>query len=102
MLFRSICSSCNFVHSNGAGQFYTDCANPLGTYTQSTALEAALAYGGSNTFATCATGEAAVISSKATGFGVWVYTGSLAGHVFVSTDPLAPFVCPSQSSQTWN
>jgi hypothetical protein len=101
------CSSCSFVHSNGAGQSYTDCGNPLGTpgnpatYNLTMAQEAARAFSPNGTPASVSCNGAAAISVVGNGLitvGVWVYQGPLAGSLVIS--PLA--ACPTQLSTTWN
>lgn len=100
--------SCTLLHSNGAGQSYNDCSDPLGTpgnastYNLKMAQEAAAAYSSAAPTSVSCNGAGAIVASSSSGFSVWVYQGSLAGYVFVSLDPLGAFACPSQSSPTWN
>jgi hypothetical protein len=105
---NGVCSSCSFVHSNGAGQSYTDCTNPLGTpgnpatYSLTMAQEAATVYshGGGVSSTSCNGAAAVTASGLALGtFGVWVYQGALAGYVQFS---LGSATCPTTSSATWN
>ena len=104
---NGVCSSCSFVHSNGAGQSYSDCTNPLGTpgnpatYNLTMAQEAARAFSPNATPASVSCNGAAAISASGNGLatiGVWVYQGPLAGSMVIS--PLA--ACPTQLSTTWN
>ena len=107
--------SCNptptCTHSNGVGQNYTDCPDPLGvpgdaaTYSIGMALDAANAYiqanGGtaSPNITTCGDGSAAVEVSMPGMNVVWDTTGRAAGHVLFSVT--AP-TCPTFLSATWN
>jgi len=104
---NGVCSNCSFVHSNGAGQSYTDCANPLGTpgnaatYNLTMAQEAARAFSPNGTPTSLSCNGAAAISVVGNGLitvGVWVYEGPLAGSMGIS--PLV--ACPTQLSSTWN
>jgi hypothetical protein len=102
------CAACSAQHSNGTGQSYTDCSDPLGTpgnpatYNLTMATEAATAFAGSGTFTvTTCNGTGVVVAYTSTSFAVWSYQGSTAGYVFLA-GILNPIACPSQSSPTWN
>jgi hypothetical protein len=94
-----------FTHSNGLGQNYYD-TNPLNTYSQTTASEAANAWDPSGTLTTGVTcsGEAAVqmINAANTAVAVWVYgSGPLQGTVVLNTANTTP-TCPLASDPSWN
>jgi hypothetical protein len=95
------------VHSNGLGQTYLNSA-PLGTpgnpstYTLSMANGAATAWPPSGTiFTGTCSGAGAVLKLTATSAAVWVYTGTLAGHVRLNSANNTAF-CPNGSSPVWN
>jgi hypothetical protein len=95
------------LHSNGLGQTYAD-AMPLGTpgnaltYNATMANEAAAAWppAGTTTSAIC-TGASAIWKQTTTSSAVWIYTGALAGHVFLNVASNAG-VCPTVSDPEWN
>lgn len=102
------CSSCGFQHSNGLGESYTDCANPLGTpgnpatYNVTMAQEAANAFPRAGAPSSTSCNGAGAVMAFGSSLGtvvIWVYQGALAGYVQGSA--LSP-TCPTTSSPTWN
>jgi hypothetical protein len=99
---------CQLSHSNGLGQTYLDCGNPLGTpgnaatYNATMATEAATsAFSGTVSIlpAACA-GASAALNQSGTACGVWTYNGTAAGYVHY--DPGA-CVCPiAGADPRWN
>ncbi len=95
-------------HSNGLGQVYSDCGNPLGTpgagntYNQTMANEAATAWtvAGTITVGTCST-NSVVIKNATAGFActVWQYSGTLAGRLRMGSSICA---CPTNTDPVWN
>jgi len=103
-------AACTLQHSNGLGQFYTDCSNPLGTpgnpatYTLTMAQEAAIALStGTTQLVACSGGAPDTVTvANSNGSAYWTYAGSAAGFVsFVAKGLLIP-PCPTTSSNTWN
>ena len=97
------------LHSNGLGQFYDDCAHPLGvpgnpaTYNLTMAMGAGQAWMSGDTGTVsliCGTGEALGIHT-ANQMAVWMYSGPLAGHVHLNATGLTAF-CPTATDPTWN
>jgi hypothetical protein len=94
---------CGVTHSDGLGQHFYDCS-PLGTYTVGTATEACAAYTGNP--AQCSTvdcgtaGHGAVASLGAANCAVWVYSGTSAGHVLLTSGTSC--FCPVITDPMWN
>ena len=86
--------SCQVAHNNGVGQTFYDC-NALGTYTESTAIEAAQAYtgNGADTYEVICPGLGNLPGVEgdlpgASGGYVWYYSGNYKGWVVTSADCL--------------
>lgn len=101
--FVCCAGACAPEHSNGLGQSYYDCA-PLGvpgspaSYSLQMATSARAAWeAGADSTALCGAAQA-VVREGASACAVWVYTTSLAGHVYWA----ATCFCPTVFDQTWN
>jgi hypothetical protein len=89
-----------YTHNNGLGGTYLD-VNPLNTFTQTAAAEAAQSWNnGTLTSVTCS-GEAAVQMDFGGQSATWVWGGGglLQGHV---SPPSATPLCPLVTDPSWN
>jgi hypothetical protein len=98
--------TCQVQHSNGVGQSFFDCV-PLGTYDQTQATSACVAFTGDATLCHATTscsgsGNVAVCSDGSTSAcNCWIYGGISAGHV--NTGLPGNCSCKAQgSTPTWN
>jgi hypothetical protein len=103
----SCCSggTCQTAHSNGVGQTFYDC-QPTGTYTESQAKAACLAFTGSSTQCQATPvgvfcSSRGICSNGAATCWCWTYSGTGAGTVEKQTG-LCPSACPSASGTMWN
>jgi hypothetical protein len=99
-------NSCQVTHQNGVGQSYYSC-DPLGTPGNASTYSLAMAQGaraawtaGTDSSGTCPGSSNTVSRVTATQCAMWSYSGTLAGHVFVSA-PNECF-CPLATDPTWN
>jgi hypothetical protein len=103
----SCCSggTCQTGHTNGVGQTFYDC-QPTGTYTQSQATAACVAFTGSSTqcqsapLGLCGSSRAICSNGAATCW-CWTYSGTGVGTVQKQTG-FCPSGCPSASGTMWN
>jgi hypothetical protein len=101
------CSSgaCQTAHSNGVGQTFYDC-EAQGTFTQTLAMEACVAFTGTNTQCVAAPvgvcgSSRAICSNGASTCWCWTYAGTGAGTVEKQFG-LCPSACPSANGTMWN
>ena len=92
------------THSNGVGQSYVDCANPTGTATAETAMEACVAHTGSANLCKdqpCSGGVTAnAVCTNSGNCICWVYSDAPKGKVFSS--PNGGCSCAAGTIDTWN
>jgi hypothetical protein len=97
-------------HPNGLGQYYIDCADPLGTpgvastYNSTMALDAANAWGhGTPKQTSCWSGsnQSCYAVSGNGACATWCYTGAVAGRVEQMFTSWCNNVCPSTTSTSW-
>lgn len=91
---------CQSSHTNGLGQRFYDCS-PLGTYNQSQAMAACVAYTGNPAecaLGICGTTDSAVAAVNLPDCPVWVYSGGAVGHVRSSSGCF----CPNFLDPSWN
>ena len=99
-------SGCGTTHANGLGQNFVDCIPPgvpgnPATYSAALAAEARSAWPFTGTDQTLfCSGESAAARLTAGSCAVWVYTGTLAGHVHLNA-AAASCLCVSASDPTW-
>lgn len=97
--------TCQTAHSNGVGQTFYDC-QPPGTYTESEAMAACLAFTGSSTQCQAAPmgvfcSSRGICSNGAATCWCWTYAGTGAGTVEKQTG-FCPSTCPSANGTMWN